>query len=86
MFSAIGIQLNLALTNSTGAEQAIHILSSRAIDQTECSIKNLKFVKWMTNLQKLKNHHGKTLKTPEAAVRTDHKETKVMRKHTLWVS
>ena len=86
MFSAIGIQLNLALTSSTGAEQAIHTLSSKAIDQTECSSKNLKFVKWMINSQKFKRSSWKELKRPEAAVRTDHKQTKVMRKHTLWVS
>ena len=53
--------MNLALTNSTGAEQAIHTLSSKAIDQTECSIKNLKFLKWMINSQKLKRSSWKKL-------------------------
>lgn len=61
MLSAIGIQLNLALTNSTGAEQAIHTLSRKAIDQTECSIKKLKCVKWMINSQKLKRSSWKKL-------------------------
>lgn len=91
MFSATGIHPNLALTDSTGAEQAIRRLSSKTIGQTECSIKNSKFVNWMIKPVRVGTGTKivvleKTLERPEAAVRMDHKQTKVMRKHKLWVS